>query len=95
MSYFNIPQSNPNNITTHPTNYHIFNITHGANKAHDRSVELVTCRPDSGRKPRTPQEEVESVEVPDVELVVEGATEAHAHKVTSEQGQYDVWIDVD
>lgn len=38
---------------------------------------------------------MKSVEVPDVKLVMEGTAEAHAHKVTSEQGQYDVWIKVE
>ena len=37
-----------------------------------------------------PEEVVQGVEVPDVELVVKGATEAHADQVSRPQGQQDL-----
>ena len=37
-----------------------------------------------------PEEIVQRVEIPDVELVVQGATEAHADQVSCTEGQQDL-----
>lgn len=40
----------------------------------------------------TPQQVRQRVEVPDVKLVVQWATEAHANEVTGEQNQHNLWF---
>ena len=47
--------------------------------------------PEVCRKGRGPEEEGETVEVPHVELVVEGAGEDHAHQVGGEEHPQHVW----
>ena len=55
-----------------------------------RSVLCSVHSLDDARQERVPQQIVERVEVPDVELVVERTTEAHSDKVACEHREDDV-----
>ena len=79
-----IPNTNNLQHTPQQTRFHL-----SARLGRERSISAVHSL-DDARQERVPQQIVERVEVPDVELVVERATEAHSDKVACEHCEDDI-----